>query len=151
MGMGQLSNAFNLLGGNPPPACVSDVSQEVAARGTSSGKGKVRVTPRYVHVLGQMNAKNKNPQDPGPYGIPEEAKDKVPSPEDMVLSLIEAMEQETEVLDFHDTKPYKDHWRAMKRPDFQELASTLFVCWPILILHLTSSQDHLLTHEYRNI
>lgn len=125
LGMGQISIAFKLL---PFPAATGAPREVVSdtVPVISSAKAKAREARRYTHVLSTLIAKNN--KDPGAfYGIPEEAKGKVPGQERMIAEMVEAMQDESEVLDFADTKPFKDHWRQMKYPDFHGLAITLFV------------------------
>lgn len=121
--MGQLGVAYKLI---PLPA--PEVPREVApepAPVASSSKTKTRQSRRFTHVLNSIITKNF--KDPGDYGIPEEVKNKVPGRDGMIAEMVAAMKDESAILDFPDTKPYKDHWRMMKEPEFLALANNLFV------------------------
>lgn len=122
LGIGQLAVAWELIP-TPVEASPEDSPQVVSV--TSSSKGKTREARRFTHVLSNLIAKNF--KGPGPHGIPKEAVKDVKGEDVMVAEMIAAMADKSEILDFADTKPYKDHWKNMHKPEFRRLARTLFV------------------------
>lgn len=122
--MGQLAFAWQLI---PTPPEISPEDPEIVSV-TPSGKAKTKEARRFTHVLSNIIAKNFRVE--GPHGVPVEARRNVPDEDGMISEMIKAMADRTEILDFADTKPFKDHWQNMREPDFRRLAKTLIVRTP---------------------
>lgn len=125
LGMGQLASAWQLI---PAPVEISLEDTPEIGSVASSSKSKPREARRFTHVLSNIIAKNFRVE--GPHGVPEEARANVPDEDGMIVEMVMAMADKSEVLDFADTKPYKDHWQNMREPDFRRLAKTLIVRTP---------------------
>lgn len=123
--MRQLAFAWQLT-----PASVDlslDDSPEIVSVASSS-RAKPKEARRFTHVLSNIIANNFRVE--GPHGVPIEARGNVPEEDVMITEMITAMADKSEVLDFADTKPFKDHWENMREPDFRRLAKTLIVRTP---------------------
>ncbi|KAH8152830.1 uncharacterized protein LAJ45_03056 [Morchella importuna] len=113
MGMGQLAGCFDMSSGG---------LVEQNPEKSSKGKKEIR---RYNHVLAKIVAATTDPANPGPWDIPKQARGKVPDAEGMTLEMFVAMKNNTDVLDYFDTKPYRDHWHSMTDKDFWHLSKHL--------------------------
>lgn len=122
LGMGQLAFAWQLI---PTPAEISPEDAPEIVSVTSSNKAKAKEARRFTHVLSNIIAKNFRVE--GPHGVPAEARRNVPDEDGMIAEMVAAMGDRSEILDFADTKPFKDHWQNMGESDFRRLAKTLIV------------------------